>query len=53
MRSGIDRFIGGAGYEATRYIKTSSHPAEPLDEVVVFASDSGDGPTDIVRTKSP
>jgi hypothetical protein len=38
MRSGIDRFIGGDGSDDTRFITTSSHPDEPLDEVVAFAT---------------
>lgn len=48
----IDGLIVGDGSDDTRFITTSSHPDEPLDEVVDFATMwwiNADGPTHVVR----
>jgi len=48
----IDGLIIGDGSDDSRFITTSSHPDEPLDEVVDFATMwwiNADGPTHVVR----
>lgn len=48
----IDGLIIGDGSDDSRFITTSSHPDEPLDEVVDFATTwwiNADGPTHVVR----
>jgi hypothetical protein len=48
----IDWLIVGDGSDAGRYITTSSHPGETLDQVVEFAAAwrvNADGPTEVVR----
>ena len=48
----IDELIRGDGTDDTRFITTSSHPDEPLEEVVDFAAAwwiNADGPTHVVQ----
>lgn len=48
----IDWLILGDGSDPRRFITTSSHPCETLDQVVEFATAwrvSADGPTQIIR----
>lgn len=48
----IDRLIVGDGTDESRFITTSSHPGETLDEAVDFATAwwvNADGPTEVVR----
>ncbi len=48
----IDGLIVGDGSDHTRFITTSSHPDEPLDEVVDFATMwwvNANGPTHVIR----
>lgn len=48
----IDWLIVGDGSDKSRFITTSSHPGETLDQVVEFATMwwvSADGPTEVVR----
>ena len=48
----IDWLIVGDGSDDSRFITTSSHPGETLDQVVEFATAwrvNADGPTEIVR----
>jgi hypothetical protein len=48
----IDWLIVGEGADESRYITTSSHPGETLEEVLEFAADwrvNADGPTRAVR----
>lgn len=48
----IDWLIVGDGTDDSRFITTSSHPGETLEEVVEFATAwwvNADGPTEIVQ----
>ena len=48
----IDWLIVGDGTDDTRFITTSSHPGETLEEVLEFATIwwvNADGPTEVVR----
>lgn len=48
----IDWLIVGDGTDNSRFITTSSHPAETLEEAVEFAAAwwvNADGPTEVVR----
>lgn len=47
----IDELVVGDGRDATRFILTSSHPGESVEEVVNFASmvsSAGDGEAQVV-----
>ncbi len=48
----IDALIVGDGSDDSRFITTSSHPGETLDQVVEFATGwwiNAEGPTEVVR----
>ncbi len=48
----IDWLIVGDGTDDSRFITTSSHPGETLEEAVEFAAAwwvNADGPTEVVR----
>lgn len=48
----IDWLVVGDGSDPSRFVTTSSHPGETLDQVVEFATAwwvTADGPTKIVR----
>ena len=48
----IDGLIVGDGSDDSRFITTSSHPGETLDQVIEFATVwwiNADGPTEVVR----
>ena len=48
----IDWLIVGDGTDESRFITTSSHPGETLEEAVEFATAwwvNADGPTEVVR----
>ncbi|WP_292155024.1 hypothetical protein [Brevundimonas sp.] len=48
----IDWLIVGDASDPTRFVTTSSHPGETLEEVIEFATTwwvSADGPTKVVR----
>jgi hypothetical protein len=48
----IDMLVVGDGTDSRRFITTSTHPSETLEEVVEFATSwrvNADGPTEVVQ----